>query len=55
MPKWMDDRNMKNMVIRSIGTESKAPMERFLVLNPPVAVTLIAWHTASRGPIPASK
>ena len=46
---------MKNIVIKSTATESKAPMERFLVLKPPVDTTLIAWQMASKGPIPASR
>ena len=37
------------------GTELNAPMDMFLVLNPPVAVTLMAWLTASKGLIPASR
>gem|GEM_PF-3242368 len=44
---------MNTIVMMSIGTESNAPMERFFVLKPPVAVTLIAWLIASKGLIPA--
>ena len=43
---------MKNIVTRSTATESKEPIDRFFVLKPPVAVTLIAWLIASKGLIP---
>ena len=55
IPKWTDDSSMKNMVMRSIGAELNDPIERFLVLKPPVAVTLMAWLMASKGLIPASR
>ena len=53
IPKWMEDSSMKSIVIRSTDTELYAPIERFLVLKPPVATTLIAWLIASKGLIPA--
>ena len=55
IPKWMEEISMKNMVTISTATELKEPIERFLVLKPPVAVTLIAWLIASKGLLPHSK
>ena len=51
----MEDRNMNSIVMPSIQRESKAAMEAFRELNPPVALTLIAWQTASKTGIPASR
>ena len=51
-PKCSDDRYMHSMVAPSIQRDPNAPMEAFLVLNPPVAVTLRAWQTASSTFIP---
>ena len=53
-PKWSDDRYMKSTDTASTAAESKAAIDMFLVLNPPVDTTLIAWHIASKGLIPAS-
>ena len=53
MPKWMEDRYMNIIVMASIQRESNAPMDALRVLNPPVAHTLMAWHTASKKGMPA--
>ena len=39
MPKCIDDKNMKNIVTIFISGEPNDAMDKFLVLNPPVAVT----------------
>ena len=46
---------MKIIVSSSITREWNAPMDRLRVLNPPVALTLNAWQTASKSDIPASR
>lgn len=39
IPKCIDDMNMKNIVTIFISGEPNDAMDKFLVLNPPVAVT----------------
>jgi hypothetical protein len=46
---------MNTMVTIVISVESKAAIERFLELNPPVAAILKAWFTASKRGIPAAQ
>ena len=52
-PKCSDDRYMNSIVIPSIQRESNAAMDRLRELNPPVALTLIAWQAASKTGMPA--
>ena len=51
-PKCIAEIHIKNIVTIVISCESKDAIERFLVLNPPVAAILNAWFTASKSGIP---
>jgi hypothetical protein len=46
---------MNTNATTSIKTESKAAIERFLELNPPVAAILNEWFIASKRGIPAAQ
>ena len=54
-PKCREDIIIKTIVTISTAMEWKAPMEAVLVENPPVALTLNAWQTASNTDIPQSR
>ena len=54
-PKCIADTTISSMVTRLIRSDWKYPIERFRVLNPPVAAMLNAWLTASKKGIPAAQ